>query len=238
MHKRFLILFVLLAGLHGGVWAQSAIMNLEIVEKGTVPTSWLEHNRNLYGQNKKIPATYEEEILSALSHFPELKQTSIKFRLHSSHATMKTRVSMWSLLNRRDKRKYVITISTRSVSKLEPILFSNLPEEAKVGVLGHELSHVSDFSKKSFFKCVNVGMSHMSQSYVDSLEFNTDKICIMHGLGTELEAWSSFIRNTMGVENWRGSDFVNKPESHVERYMNPSTIEKEMDILGSSPTFH
>ena len=63
---------------------------------------------------------------------------------------------------------------------------------------------------------------------MDSLEFHTDKICIDHGLGSGLETWSSYIRNTMHTTYWRGADFVNKGDTHYERYMNPYTIERYM----------
>ena len=196
----------------------------------------IEQQRNLYGQNKTIPAVCEKEVLAALAHFPELKKTNVTFKLQHSHSTLKTKINFWSILNRRDRRKYTVVISTQSEPKLEPLLFKNLPEQARIGILGHELSHVSDFSKKSFFQCMGVGLGHLSQSYLDSLEYHTDRLCIHHGLGPQLKTWSSFIRETMKVENWRGSDFVDKPESKIERYMNPSTIDKEMAALQSQRT--
>ena len=202
-----------------------------VLNNALIASTELEKLRSEFGQHKEFPPQYEGQILAALSHFPELKSTPVKFRLHSSHASLKTRINFWSFFNQKENRRYTITISTKSVSRMEPLLLANLPRNAQVGVLGHELSHVSDFSKKTMFQCIGVGFGHMSQRYIDSLEFNTDKICIKHGLGNELEAWSSFIRKTMKVENWRGSDFVNKPESKIERYMNPDTIRKEMDAL-------
>ena len=217
------------------VWSNA---NGQALADSATPTS-IEKERNLYGQNKTIPAVCEKEVLAALAHFPELEKTHVTFKLQSSHSTLKTKINFWSILNRRDRRKYTVIISTKSEPKLEPLLFNNLPEQARIGILGHELSHVSDFSKKSFFQCMGVGLGHLSQSYLDSLEFHTDKLCIQHGLGPQLRAWSSFIRETMKVENWRGSDFADKPESKIERYMNPSTIDKEMAAMqrskGSQP---
>jgi len=236
LQKKIYILFFLAGICAKFSLAQEDSTSQRIVDSLNVTE--LQKWRTEFGHHKEFPAQYELQILAALSHFPELKSTGIKFRLHSSHASLKTRINFWTFFNQRENRRYTITISTKSVEKMEPLLLGKLPEKAKVGVLGHELSHVSDFSKKSMFQCIGVGFGHLSQTYIDSLEFNTDRICIRHGLGNELEAWSSFIRKTMKVENWRGSDFVNKPESYVERYMNPDTIRREMDSLNAPQNSH
>jgi hypothetical protein len=125
-------------------------------------------------------------------------------------------------------RTYIITISNKSIDKLTPILLENLPGDARIGVLGHELSHVVDFSSKSVWQSFKVAVSHVSPTYLDKFEYNTDLICIQHGLGPELAAWSSYIRDTMHTVYWRGSDYVNKGDTKYERYMNPDTIEKHM----------
>ena len=184
-----------------------------------------------FGKNKTLPPGYEQQALIALSHFPELKDTYITFRLHSSHATLKTRIVSSSLLNNKSKRLYKITISTHTEDVLEPVTFSHMNFDAQIGILGHEISHVLDFSKKSFWQCTGAGINHLSASYVDSLEYNTDKIAIEHGLGKQLQAWSKFIRSTMHVKYWRGADYVNHPENQHERYMNPDTIDKWMETL-------
>lgn len=177
-------------------------------------------------KNKKLPAGYEKETITALSYFPELQNVKIKFRIKKSFATLKTRPTFLSMFRPKGHRTYVITISNKTIQKLMPITFENLPEVARIGVIGHELSHVLDFSKKTTWQSFKMVMSHLNKHYMDSLEFHTDRICINHGLGKDLESWSSYIRNTMHTIFWRGADYVNKVDSHFERYMNPGTIEK------------
>jgi hypothetical protein len=94
---------------------------------------------------------------------------------------------------------------------------------------------VADFSKKTTWQSFKTGAGHVSKSYLDSLEYHTDKICIEHGLGNELKAWSSYIRRTMHTTYWRGADFVNKGDTHYERYMNPSTIDRYMEAEKNLP---
>jgi hypothetical protein len=179
-----------------------------------------------YGQYKKLPKGYEYEAVQALSHFPELAKVPVKFRIKKAVATLKTRPTFLSMFMPRGHRSYVITISNQTITILTPLLFSNLPQNARIGIIGHELSHVVDFSKKSTWQSFKTAIGHLSKKYLDSLEFNTDKICIEHGLGKELETWSSYIRNTMHTTYWRGAGFANKGDTHFERYMNPNTIEK------------
>jgi hypothetical protein len=95
-----------------------------------------------------------------------------------------------------------------------------------VGIIGHELAHVADFSNDSFAESVGKAVGHLSAGYMDRMEFNTDRICIEHGLGANLEQWSSYIRSTMHTVYWRGADYANCGDQHHERYMNPSTIKK------------
>jgi hypothetical protein len=59
-------------------------------------------------------------------------------------------------------------------------------------------------------------------------------ICIQHGLGKDLEAWSSYIRKTMHTVFWRGADYVYRGDTKYERYMNPATIEKHLPGSGNA----
>ena len=211
------------------LWSQNLSVNSDSASRGQhMANDVYEALMKTFGKNKILPQGYEEQVILALSHFPELKDSHIQFRLHPSHATLRTRIDAFSLLKKRDHRYYVITISSRSIEKLKPIMFSQMNFSAQVGILGHEISHVFDFSKKNFLQCVVTGARHLRPEFVDSLEFHTDLICIRHGLGKELEAWSRFVRTNIKVKNWRGSDYVNQPGQQQERYMNPDTIEKVM----------
>ncbi len=181
-----------------------------------------------YGVHKQLPPGYEKEALEALSHFPELKKVHIRFRIKKSFATLKTRPSFLSVFLPKGHRSYIITISNKTTAPLMPLMFMHLNASARTGVIGHELSHVLDFSAKNAWQCFKVAVGHLSPRYLDRFEYNTDMICIQHGLGKDLEAWSSYIRKTMHTVFWRGADYVYKGDTKYERYMNPSTIEKTL----------
>ena len=80
---------------------------------------------------------------------------------------------------------------------------------------------------------MGVGIGHLSKRYIDRMEYNTDRICIQHGLGKYLLAYSEHVRASMHVHTWRGVDFVMTNDQKHERYMNPDTIEKYMSRMNT-----
>jgi len=182
-----------------------------------------------YGRNKKLIPQFTLQTLIALSYFPELANTHIRFIYRPAYETLETRPDFPGVMNKGDKRTFTITISDSSTSKIEPILLKNMDFNAQIGIIGHELSHVADFSNQSLLHLMGSGIEHVfSKTYIDRFEYRTDSICIAHGLGYQLLAWSTFIRKTMNTENWRGADNIDHMPVKQERYMNPSTIMKHI----------
>ena len=229
------LLWALTGVFTGNTVCAQNIIPFEIVSNSSIQDT-RQDNLLQYAENKQLPPGYEKETLEALSHFPELKQVAIKFRIKKSFATLKTRPTFFSMFMPKGHRSYVITISNKTTTQLMPLMFEHLSQEARTGVIGHELSHVLDFSKKNDWQCLKLAAGHLSPRYLDHFEYNTDMICIQHGLGKDLEAWSSYIRKTMHTVFWRGADYVYKGDSKYERYMNPSTIEKNIPAGGNNVT--
>lgn len=174
--------------------------------------------------NKTIPKDFENQTLIALSYFPELKDIKIKFRLKNRTTPLATRPSLFSMFRSAKKRTYIITISKQSTSYLDAITLKNLNYNAQIGVIGHELCHVSDYLNKGFCKMWNVvWIEIFSKKKVDTFEYNTDLNCINHGLGYQLLDWSTNVRENLKRENWLGAVNLTEDEKS-ERYMNPSTI--------------
>jgi len=180
-----------------------------------------------FGNYKKIPEGVEKPILIALSYYPELKNTPIHFRVKKRHTPLQTRPTWSGLFKRKEIRDYVITISDSTELTLTPFLFKNVSFNAEIGVAGHELAHVADFSRYSFIRLLTHGIKNTSPKYLDRFEFKTDSICVAHGLGYQLLEWSENLRKKMNTVNWRGPDYVHKPQN-TERYMNPQTILKRI----------
>jgi hypothetical protein len=191
--------------------------------------------KQLVGRNKKIPAAYEKQILLALSYFPELQNSHIIFRVKSAHSPLAARPSWLSVFKRKDSRTYIITISKKNFKKKPALLFQLMSFNAQVGVIGHELSHITEFNQKNSLDLLKIGFGNMSTKFLDKFEYRTDSICIAHGLGYQLLAWSKFVRTALNIETWRGVGTFPKDTKPIERYMNPGTIEDQMK---NNPLYH
>ncbi len=162
-----------------------------------------------FGAKKTFIKEYEAQILTALSYYPELKNVEIIFRLKKTNTPLTSKPSFVSLFRAAKNRKYIVTISEQTNPYLEPILFKNLNFNAQIGVLGHELSHISNYIHKGFGKMFHIiEIEIFSKKQVDSFEYNTDLTCISHGLGYQLLDWSLSVRQNLGKENWRGANNI------------------------------
>lgn len=120
----------------------------------------------------------------------------------------------------------MITISTKTQKTYEPILFHNLPYNAQIGVLAHELGHIVTYKEKTSFQVIGIAFKLLNTKFVDRFEYETDSIAIQHGMGYQLFGWSVFVRKALKIEEWNG--ISNKG---TERYMNPETIKHHMQAL-------
>ncbi|HXA02439.1 MAG TPA: hypothetical protein VNW99_10655 [Cytophagaceae bacterium] len=186
-----------------------------------------------FGSKKMIPAAYEKQALLALSFYPELKEIHIEFREMKMKSTLKAFPTPGSSVFRSaGKRTYVVAICTQYKQGMSPITFDKLPFNAQVGILGHELAHISYFVKKSRLGMLSIALVNISKTRTDRFEYMTDGIAIAHGLGWQLLDWSEFIRKTLNIKSYRGIQYYLKMKeksrtpSDQEKYMNPETIRK------------
>jgi hypothetical protein len=192
------------------------------------PESYFHELKKEYGNKKQYPPQIEKQVLIALSFYPELKNIPIIFKTRPNHSSGFTRTTWAGVFEPPRKRHFLIVISDSTEEMLMPLLFKNISFNAQVGLIGHELAHVSDFSTKTTLQLIKHVVSSISRKYVDRFEYNTDAICIAHGLGYQLLEWSNHVRKKMNTVNWDGPDYVHRLKKR-ERYMNPATIEKRIN---------
>jgi hypothetical protein len=163
-----------------------------------------------------------------LQYYPELNKTRIKFRVKKIISPLAARPTFWAIFRKPSKRKYIISISNSTIVKLAPILLKNLSFNPQVGVIGHELGHISFYQSKGGIYFIRLVLMHLSKRAIDKFEFDTDKRCIDHGLGFQLLSWSIEVREKLHLNQWGGA---NSPNGTRERYMNPETIINYINIL-------
>jgi hypothetical protein len=225
MSCRNILVILFLLSFSGSVVCQAPRKNFN---PDSLPESYFTELKKEYRNKKQYPPQFEKQILIALSYYPELKSTSINIRTRARHSPGSTRAAWAGLFETKEKRHFVITISDSTEPMLMPLLFKNLSFNTQVALIGHELAHVADFSTKTTFGFLKHAVSNVSAKYVDRFEYNTDAICIAHGLGYQLLEWSSYVRMKMNTVNWDGPDYAHRPKKR-ERYMNPATILKRIN---------
>lgn len=176
-------------------------------------------------QNKNIPAEFDNVIRIALLYFPELENIKIEFRVKKQASPLSARPTVFAIFRKASKRKYIITISNKVNPKFTPILLQNLSFNSKVGVIGHELSHINDYNKRNGVYFIKLLFMHLNKNVTDKFEFKTDMKCIEYGLGYQLLSWSKEVRLKLNILQWKG---VKMNGSARERYMNPETIINEI----------
>lgn len=171
-----------------------------------------------------IPEEIKTAALLALTYYPELQDVKIVFRFRNKITPLSTRPQLLNFLRPKHKHAFVITISRKTIKQIKPILFFNLPFNAQVGVLGHELAHILEFSQKSKSQLIALFFKNLKSSNTDRFEFNTDRVCIDHGLGYQLYDWSAYVREALQIKEWKGAAFDGDTSMVNQRYMNPQTI--------------
>lgn len=210
-----------------------AVWSTMVVDAGRgVPTlayrreEWapkLDALRREYGQNKEIPPQYELETLLALSHFPALKQTRIRF-VTKSRAPISSRPFVWTLLRgRKSLRVYRIGIDESDRWGGSPALLKNMSFNARIGALGHEIAHTDYYETKRWYQFIAIGASFVSRAFHKKFERDTDQRTIEAGLGYQLWLWAREIR---------GGRILESKQSWLDRYYYaPSVIAEEMTVL-------
>jgi hypothetical protein len=187
------------------------------------------HNKKIFAENKSMPAEYEKQILTALSYFPELRETKITFTLVKSNSgVIETRPEWLSVFRNGKNRAYLVFIGDSSQKYTPPFKFRDSPVNGQVGIIGHELSHILYFSKRNTFGLLKTGIAHVSTKYMDHFENKTDSVCIERGFGYQLIDWNIYLRKAFGMKDPQNGPDPFLADSTRERYMSPERIRQVM----------
>lgn len=178
-----------------------------------------------FSRNKDLPETFKTQALLALSHFPELKDVRIKFIEKEASFPLSSYPEPLSLLIPGVERKYNIVISNKSLKEYEYILLHNLPFEAQIGVLGHELAHTSYYLNKSSLEIAVLGIRYLaSESFRKTFEKETDILTINHPLGYQLLDWRTYYEGLLKKKD----DDLGSKIYFEDRYLNASEVRKKI----------
>jgi hypothetical protein len=180
-----------------------------------------------FSHNKGIPAEIEKNVLTALSFYPELKNTTINFIFKTKIKTsvMQAQPVFTTLLYKRKNRRYRINISTNFnlINAQMPIL--EIPDKIMIGWIGHELGHILDYEGKSNSEIISFGYHYLFHpAFVKQAEMVADSLAVERGLGDYIVATKRFIL-----------DHAQLPQAYKDKirrlYLSPDVIVEQVKKL-------
>lgn len=151
-----------------------------------------------FSKNKIVDTNYKKQINIALSYYPSLNNIKIIFKEKKIKTSMAALPKLTNIFKKRGNRVYCIYINSKSKYG-ESLLLKNLPINAQIGVIGHEIAHIYDFHNKNNFRLILNSVGYLFTRFKQKLEAKTDSITIMHGLGYQLYEFDSLIFNNREI---------------------------------------
>ena len=191
----------------------------KVYNKNAISNEKLAEFRTSFGKNKTIPKEFEVQTFIALSYYPELKDSHIEFIRTNIKTTMACRPTTRSLI-RRYNREYTITIDNDD--EREGVILDDVPFNAQIGVIGHELAHIIDYENKGTGGIAKLGVNYATGNYPPEFEKSIDKLTIQRGLGWQLFDWADFVLNKSKASK-EYKEFKRKS------YLTPEEIKKQIE---------
>jgi len=179
-----------------------------------------------WGNNKELPEGYELQTLLALSHYPELKDTRIKFILDDVDIPLSSRPFWASMHRSAKKRTYLVVIDSNREGVRDALLLENQPFNAQTGIIGHELAHTVYYLDRSFLAIMSDALCQLSSCRVN-FERATDRRLIDYGLGWQRYDHSVYVRRSRGID-------PNVPSNPNSPYMSPIEL---LNLMTEHPAY-
>jgi hypothetical protein len=170
-----------------------------------------------------IPKEYEKQFKIASTYYPELLNTSIKLKFKPIETTMQARPNFTLSFFSIKSREYSVIINNDE--NFSGIQFHDVPFNAQIGLISHELGHILDYENKSKLKVVCTGISYIvfKKSKI-KYEKSIDKLTIFKGAGWQLYDWADYAMNLSKATN----DYKSfKKETYLQPFEIKKIIEDE-----------
>lgn len=157
----------------------------------SIPFEMLSH-----GQNKQIPDVIVPQVLTALSHYPTLRETDIRFRFKENlrGPVMAARPVVGTLLRGRKHRAYDILINPMFKLKHLETPIDHIPDSVMIGWIGHELGHIMDYETKNTWQMLGFGFRYWTSArFIQKAEKVADTYATQQGLGEYILAHKEFV---------------------------------------------
>ncbi len=178
----------------------------------------------------KAPKSILKEAEISLSYYPELYDTTIKFKFNDMVRKnfMQAQPSYASILKSRGNRSYVILISKEFKVENHVFTIKEIPSDVLIGWLGHELGHVMDYRARSTFNMIVFGIKYLfSNAHIQEVERTADEYAVQHGMGEYIIKTKNFILNHTSLSE--------KYKQHMRKfYLSPEEILELINRYGET----
>ena len=180
-----------------------------------------------FRENKKFPKVMENEILRALSFYPELQNVPIDFvfKQNIKKSVMQAQPKIGTMFSNGNHRGYQINISALFKLTHTAIPIHQIPHDILIGWIGHELGHIMDYHNRNIFGMIRFGFGYLfSTKYIQQAEKVADTYAVTHGLGAYIIKTKNFILNH--------AELPEKYKQKIARlYLSPDDIVEQVRLL-------
>ncbi len=217
MIKIYTTIFIIFFTLYG--FAQSVVKQYKLDDYN----SKIDSLAKIYDANLVAPKEFQLQCYIAISHYPELKGINITFVYDMNiSTTMQCRPTTSSFISNSQDRCYTIYINDKPT--FEGILLKDVPFNAQIGIIGHEIAHILDYESKNRVGVIGRGYDYLSDESKKEFEYEIDLLTIKHGLGWQLYDWADYAMFKSKATN-------EYKEFKKKIYMLPSQILKQISLF-------
>lgn len=133
----------------------------------------------IFSPSVTICEEYLEPTLIALSYYPDLVGVDIEFKLSREKTTMAARPKPRTLFVK-SRRRYLILIN--GDDDFEGVHLYDVPFNAQIGVIAHELAHIADYERRNLFGVLGVLFRYADKGRKSLFEREIDRATVERGL--------------------------------------------------------
>jgi hypothetical protein len=160
------------------------------------------HSENIIYHHKTMPVILKNEIIAALSYYPDLKETPIDFVFdpNTSRSVMLSQPVISSFPKGQKNRRYVIKINPQLKLVHSTLPIQEIPKDFLIGWFGHELGHVKDYTTMNNWEMVLFGAEYVcSVEFLMKAERTADTYAVNHGMGDYIVRTKHYILDNADI---------------------------------------
>lgn len=180
----------------------------------------IQRGKELFPDVEGLPEQFEDVFYLTLYHYPELSGSSIEVISKPIGTTLQVQPAANFIFKRKSTRSYRIFINSNL--DFEGILFKDIPYNAQVGLVAHELAHILDYKYKNTFQIIGTGLKFLNGNSRGKYEKSIDLLTIYKGLGWQLLDWAQYAMfDSKATEDYKAFKKSN--------YLNPEEITEDIN---------